>query len=910
MAETASKKTESPESPGSADGRRLLLMDGHSLAYRAFFALPAENFSTTTGQQTNAVYGFTSMLSNTLRDEAPTHFAVAFDVSRKTWRSEEYEEYKANRSKTPDEFRGQVELIGELLDAMRVKRFAIDGFEADDVIATLATQAAADGFEVLIVTGDRDAFQLVSDRVTVLYPTKGVSELTRFTPEKVREKYGLSPEQYPDFAALRGDPSDNLPGIPGVGEKTATKWIHQFGSFAELVERVDEVKGKAGQNLREHLESVKRNRRLTEMVRDVELPCGPAELERVPYDQEAVRGILDALEFRHANFRDRLFAADPGAAAEQAAEPAAGVEVEGRVLESGGLAVWLAEHGGSPLGLVCVDDWKLGAGRVHEIALASAAGPACWFEPTGLSEQDEREFARWCADAGRPKVLHNAKAVLRVFAEHGWSVAGVSMDTALAAYLVQPGRRSFALDALTTEFLGRELPQPASADGQLALGAEEEAQADALMGQARAVLDLGAAFNERLPEVGAAELLHDMELPTSALLARMERAGIAADVQWLRSLEQQFADAVQEAVRQAHASVGHEFNLGSPKQLQEVLFGELGLPKTKKTKTGYTTDADALAWLAAQTEHDLPVLMLRYREQAKLRTTVEGLIKTVAEDGRIHTTFSQTVAATGRLSSTDPNLQNVPVRTDEGRAIRRAFVVGEGYEALMTADYSQIELRVMAHLSQDKGLIEAFTSGEDLHTTVASQVFGVPAAQVDPEMRRKIKAMSYGLAYGLSAFGLSQQLGVGTDEARKLMDTFFERFGGVRDYLHHVVEEARAVGYTQTMLGRRRYLPDLNSDNRQRREMAERMALNAPIQGTAADIVKLAMLRVDEALTAEGLSSRLLLQVHDEIVLEIAPGEREKTEELVRREMAGAVRLSAPLDVSVGVGADWESAAH
>jgi DNA polymerase-1 len=507
-------------------------------------------------------------------------------------------------------------------------------------------------------------------------------------------------------------------------------------------------------------------------------------------------------------------------------------------------------------------------------------------------------------------VVHGAKTVRRAFAEHGWSLAGVSMDTALAAYLVQPGRRSFALDALSVEFLGRELEQAADDGGQLAFGADDAAEAESLMRAARAILDLGEVFGTRLEEVGAKELLADLELPTSALLARMERAGIAADRAWLERLEQQFAAATQQAVAEAHASVGHEFNLGSPKQLQEVFFGELGLPKTKRTKTGYTTDADALAWLATQTEHELPVIMLRHREQARLRTTVEGLIKTIASDGRIHTTFQQTVAATGRLSSTDPNLQNIPVRTDEGRAIRRGFVVGEGFESLMTADYSQIELRVMAHLSQDAGLIEAFTSGEDLHDTVASQVFSVPRDGVDAEMRRKIKAMSYGLAYGLSAFGLSQQLGISAEEARGLMDTYFERFGGVREYLRQAVEEARAIGYTQTMLGRRRYLPDLTSSNRQRREMAERMALNAPIQGTAADIVKIAMMRVDEALTRESLSSRILLQVHDEIVLEIAPGEREPVAELVRREMAGAVRLRAPLDVSVGVGDTWESAAH
>ncbi|MFF8692226.1 DNA polymerase I [Streptomyces sp. NPDC015144] len=903
MAETASKKT--------ADNRpRLLLMDGHSLAYRAFFALPAENFTTGSGQPTNAVYGFASMLANTLRDEAPTHFAVAFDVSRKTWRSEEFPEYKANRSKTPDEFRGQVELIGELLDAMHVDRFAVDGFEADDVIATLATQAEAAGFEVLIVTGDRDSFQLITDNVTVLYPTKGVSELTRFTPAKVEEKYGLSPRQYPDFAALRGDPSDNLPGIPGVGEKTAAKWINQFGSFDELVERAEEVKGKAGQNFRDHLDAVRLNRRLTEMVRDVELPKTPQDLERAPYDRTAVAGVLEVLEIRNPSLRERLLAVDPGAAEDEAPAPAAGVELDGVVLGAGELAGWLDEHGGQPLGVATVDAWALGSGSVTEIALAAADGPAAWFDPARLDEGDERAFAAWIAAADRPKVMHNAKAAMRVFPEHGWSVDGVTMDTALAAYLVKPGRRSFALDALTVEYLGRELAPAAAADGQLAFGADDRAEAEALMAQARAVLDLGEAFTTRLVEVGADKLLREMELPTSALLARLERHGIAADRAHLEGMEQQFAGAVQQAVKEAHAAVGHEFNLGSPKQLQEVLFGELGLPKTKKTKTGYTTDADALAWLAAQTEHELPVIMLRHREQAKLRVTVEGLIKTVAPDGRIHTTFNQTVAATGRLSSTDPNLQNIPVRTDEGRAIRRGFVVGDGFETLMTADYSQIELRVMAHLSEDAGLIEAFTSGEDLHTTVASQVFGVDKSAVDPEMRRKIKAMSYGLAYGLSAFGLSQQLNIEPAEARGLMDTYFERFGGVRDYLHRVVEEARSTGYTETVFGRRRYLPDLNSDNRQRREMAERMALNAPIQGTAADIVKVAMLQVDRALTGAGLKSRMLLQVHDEIVLEIAGGERERVEEIVRHEMSTAVRLRAPLDVSVGVGTDWESAAH
>ncbi|MGW4276081.1 DNA polymerase I [Streptomyces seoulensis] len=908
MAETASKKT---DKTSGGTRPRLMLMDGHSLAYRAFFALPAENFTTATGQPTNAIYGFASMLANTLRDEAPTHFAVAFDVSRKTWRSEEFTEYKANRSKTPDEFKGQVQLIGELLDAMRAERFAVEGFEADDIIATLATRAEAEGFEVLIVTGDRDSFQLVSEHTTVLYPTKGVSELTRYTPEKVVEKYGLTPAQYPDFAALRGDPSDNLPGIPGVGEKTAAKWINQFGSFAELVERVEEVKGKAGQNLRDHLESVKLNRRLTELERAVELPKTVTDLARTAYDRKAVATLLDSLEIRNPSLRERLFAVDPGAEEAEATPIAAdGVELDGTVLGTGELAPWLAGHGTDTLGVATVDAWALGAGSVAEVALAAADGAAAWFDPAQLDEADESAFAAWLADADRAKVFHDAKGAMRVMAEHGWRVAGVRMDTALAAYLVKPGRRSFALDALSLEYLHRELAPAAAADGQLAFGADEAAEAEMLMIQARSILDLGEVFEGRLDEVGAADLLRDMELPTSALLARMERHGIAADRAHLEAMEQMFAGAVQQAVKEAHAAAGHEFNLGSPKQLQEVLFGELALPKTKKTKTGYTTDADALAWLAAQTDNELPVIMLRHREQAKLRVTVEGLIKTIAADGRIHTTFNQTVAATGRLSSTEPNLQNIPVRTDEGRAIRRGFVVGEGFESLMTADYSQIELRVMAHLSEDEGLIEAFTSGEDLHTTAASQVFGVDRSAVDAEMRRKIKAMSYGLAYGLSAFGLSQQLNIEAAEARALMDAYFERFGGVRDYLRRAVDEARATGYTATLFGRRRYLPDLNSDNRQRREAAERMALNAPIQGTAADIVKIAMLNVDRALREAGLKSRMLLQVHDEIVLEIAPGERAATEEIVRREMSGAVTLRAPLDVSVGVGRDWESAAH
>ncbi|WP_436773800.1 DNA polymerase I [Yinghuangia sp. YIM S09857] len=921
--------TDAPQAPvrsASASRPRLLLLDGHSLAYRAFYALKEAAMSTATGQPTQAVYGFTSMLANVLRDEAPTHLGVAFDVSRQSFRTERFPDYKANRSATPDEFKGQVELIVEVLEAMGIRTMRVEGFEADDVIATVSTRAADEGFEVLILTGDRDSLQLVTPDITVLYPMMGVSKLHRFTPDAVEEKYQLTPQQYPDFAALRGDPSDNLPGIPGVGEKTAAKWIREFGSFQELVERADEVKGKAGQNLRDHLEAVRLNRELTELVRDVPVEVEPDDLERKAFDRSAVERVLDSLEFRNDNFRDRLWAVDPGAAAAQGGEEVAvedGFTLEAAVLETGAVADWLAEHasGAGRTGLAVEGTWGRGTGAVTGLALAGADGSAAYLDPLVLDEADDAALAAWLADPDRAKAVHDAKGPMLALRAQGWELAGVTSDTALGAYLVLPGQRSFALETLTHRFLGRELKvDEATANGQLSLdmsGEDEEdtAKGEALMLAAHAVVEVADALDEQLESRGALKLLRDMELPLMTVLARMERVGIAADRDYLDKLEAQFGAAVKQATELAHEAVGREFNLGSPKQLQEILFGEMNLPKTKKIKTGYTTDADALVWLATQPgipapAQDLLTALLRHRDQTKLKVTVEGLVKTVTDDGRIHTTFHQTVAATGRLSSSDPNLQNIPIRTDEGRLIRRSFVVGEGFEGLLTADYSQIELRIMAHLSGDEALIEAFTSGEDLHNTVASAVFGVPTSAVDAEMRRKIKAMSYGLAYGLSAFGLSQQLDITPEEARKLMATYFERFGGVRDYLRAVVDEARQTGYTETVFGRRRYLPDLTSDNRQRREMAERMALNAPIQGSAADIVKVAMLGVDKALRDGEFASRILLQVHDELVLEIAPGERAAVEELVRREMAGAYPLRAPLDVSVGFGATWEDAGH
>ena len=753
-----------------------------------------------------------------------------------------------------------------------------------------------------------------------------MSDLARVDPAEVDKRYGLTPAQYPDFAALRGDPSDNLPNIPGVGEKTAAKWVREFGSLAELTDRVDEVKGKARDALRTNLANVLLNRQLTELVRDVPLDSIPAELEVRPWDRDAVHRLFDELEFRV--LRERLFATL------QSAEPEAesGFDVQGGVIAAGALGGWLAEHArdGRRVGVA----FSGVAGGITErdlTGIALAAGEptiearadgapagvpvAGYVDVRLLTPEDEAALGAWLADPAVPKASHDVKAVLHALRGRGWTLGGLSSDTALAAYLARPGQRSFDLADLALRYLRRELAmEGAEEDGQLSLlGGEEEADrdhADAEMVSASAIAELADALGAELAEKEQTRLLIELEQPLAFVLADLEAAGIAVDREQLSALEAEFADQVKQAAHEAYAVIGKEINLGSPKQLQVVLFDELSMPKTKRTKTGYTTDADALQSLYEQTEHPFLMHLLQHRDATRLKVTVDGLLKSIAADGRIHTTYSQTIAATGRLSSTDPNLQNVPIRTAAGRRIRETFVVGAGYAELMTADYSQIEMRIMAHLSEDAALIEAFNSKRDFHSETASRVFGVAADEVTPEQRAKIKAMNYGLAYGLSAFGLSGQLRISTEEARGLMDGYFETFGGVRDYLRSVVDVARKDGYTATMLGRRRYLPDLTSDNRQRREMAERMALNAPIQGSAADIIKVAMLGVHSALTAEGLRSRVLLQVHDELVLEVAEGERAAVETLVRREMGAAESLSVPLEVSVGYGRSWDDAAH
>ncbi|GIG24318.1 DNA polymerase I [Cellulomonas denverensis] len=883
------------------------------MAYRAFFALPVENFATVTGQPTNAVFGFASMLANLLRDEEPTHVAVAFDLGRVTFRTERYPEYKATRDASPEPFRGQVDVIRTLLDAMHIPVLTKPDYEADDILATLSRQGANAGMQVLVCTGDRDALQVVTEDVTVLYPVRGVSELARMTPEAVEAKYGVPPARYPDIAALVGESSDNLPGVPGVGPKTAAKWVTAYDGLDGVVAHAGDIKGKAGESLRANLDQVVLNRELNRLVDDLELPLGPEDLIRRPWDRPAVLELLEELEFR-GQLRERLLAVAPGddgGPAGPVDEPLGSAGPELVTPADGGLAQWLATHAGQRTGVDVQGSHAPAGGDAWGIAL-SAGGEAVAYDLLRIDPADESALTAWLADEAQPKVVHAAKEAWHALISRGMTLSGVVFDTELGAYLCQPERRGYDLADLAMAYLHRELT-PAEKDepqGALDLGLDGNQEHERGAIRAAAVLDLAEVLQRELDDRGATHLLADVELPLERVLAGMEHVGIAVDTGYLGELEQQYDAVVQRAAGEAYDAIGREVNLGSPKQLQEVLFEQLDMPKTKKTKTGYTTDAAALADLFTKTQHPFLAALLAHRDAIKLRQTVEGLLRSVAPDGRIHTTFQQTIAATGRLSSTDPNLQNIPIRTEAGRQIRRAFVVGEGYETLLTADYSQIEMRIMAHLSGDEGLIEAFRGGEDLHSYVGSRVFGVPTDQVTSAQRSKIKAMSYGLAYGLSSFGLSQQLNIAVGEAAALMEDYFHRFGGVRDYLGTVAQEARGVGYTATILGRRRYLPDLTSDNRIRRESAERMALNAPIQGSAADIIKLAMLGVQRELTEQKLASRMLLQVHDELVLEVAPGERDAVEALVREQMGSAYQLDVPLDVSVGVGDSWHSAGH
>jgi len=874
----------------------LLVVDGHSLAFRAFFALPVENFTTKDGQHTNGIYGFLSMFVNLLKAEKPTHVAVAFDTSRQSFRTREYAEYKANRAETPKEFQGQIPLLQDCLRAMNITVLQKEDIEADDILATLATRGADAGYNVLVCSGDRDTIQLVDERTTLLYPSvQGVSQLKRYDPETVRERYGVPPEQYPDIAALVGETSDNLPGVPKVGEKTAVKWLTQFGSLDELLENADRVTGVVGNNLREHLDDVKRNRALNRLLRDVELPVAPDDLAVTAIDAQEVRDIFARLEFR--TLLPRVFEAlggeEPVASAPTVAVPGAAE------LEPGALAAWLASGSGEvAITVVPV------AGTPSSASIPARLGFARESDVVETSWTDESvaHLAPWFS-SDSPKVFADAKPQVKMLRRAGLAVGGVTFDTALAGWLLRPSFPDKTLADLVDRYLGERLPE---ADPTQLIPETEGATPGQL---SWFTLRVATALRAELPDA-LAGVLRDIELPTLDALVDMELDGVAVSHDTLAGFSAELGARADAIATDAFATIGREVNLGSPKQLQEVLFEELGLPKTRKTKTGYSTDAAVLADLQETNPHPFLGLLLQHREATKLRQIIESLDAAIGADGRIHTTYVQTGSQTGRLSSTDPNLQNIPIRTDDSRRIRSAFVVGDGYETLLTADYSQIEMRIMAHLSEDPGLIEAFNSGEDLHRFVGARVFGVDPADVTPQMRTKVKAMSYGLVYGLSAFGLSKQLRIEQAEAKQLMMEYFARFGAVRDYLRASVEKARIDGYTETIFGRRRPFPDLTSPNRVLRENAERAALNAPIQGSAADIMKIALFRIHQDLRDSDLRSRVLLQIHDELVVEVAPGEWEQAETIVRARMADAATLSVPLDVEVGRGGDWNQAGH
>ena len=877
----------------------LMVIDGHSLAFRAFYALPVDSFQAPDGQHTNAIHGFISMFLGLLKKEEPTHVAVAFDVSRFSFRTRVYPDYKATRGETPSEFIGQVPLLQEALHAMGVPTITKEDYEADDILATLATRGATAGMDVLVVSGDRDTLQLVNDRVTVLYPSaRGVAELKRYTPAAVIERYGVLPHQYPEIAALVGETSDNLVGVDKVGEKTAVKWIQQYGSLDNLLAHVDEITGVVGQNLRDQTDRVLRNRQLNHLLTDMDVGVSLESLARQPIDVSAVREVFTRLAFK--SLTERVVALAGGDPEPESASPVARPVVElpdERLLVDEELRHWLSLNKATPLGLSV----RVQGDSITECGVASAT------EAIRVPViNDGRDHLPLVAALGDPVfsfVSYGAKNLVKALVRQWALVPRLAGDPSLIRWIQNPSRKSDSLESLVGEALGIEIPSP-RADQLLP---ETDAVGTAV--EAWLVLRAWAGVSGDL-DPGSAAVVADIELPLLTILARMEMEGIAVDTSALAALEERLAATVREREAEAFGIIGHEVNLGSPKQLQTVLFEELGMPKTRATKTGFSTDASALQDLQESNPHPFLDALLAHRDATKLRQIIEGLRSAVASDGRVHTTFDQMGTSTGRLSSLDPNVQNIPIRTEIGREIRACFVAGAGSEGLFTADYSQIEMRIMAHLSGDEALIQAFHEGEDLHRFVGARIFEVAPEDVTALMRTKVKAMSYGLAYGLSAFGLAKQLRIPSSEAKQLMTEYFRRFGQVRDYLTTVVAEAKVKGYTETIFGRRRPFPDLASPNRIVREAAERAALNAPIQGTAADIIKRAMIAIDRELEEKNMNSRMVLQVHDELVFELAPGERETLEKLVVSKMGSAAELAVPLDVQVGFGANWDHAAH
>jgi len=876
----------------------LLLIDGHSLAFRAFYALSPDSFKTPQGQHTNAVHGFISMMLNILANEKPSHLAVAFDLSRSSFRTEQYPEYKGTRGETPPEFNGQTELLREALEAMNIITLSRDNYEADDIIASLADQGAAKGYRVLIVSGDRDTFQLIQDDVTILYPVKGVMNLARMNDEAVLEKYGIHAKQYPDLAALVGETSDNLPGIPGVGPKTAAKWLQQYGDLQAILKAASEIPGKVGESLREHQELAVRNRRLNHLVRDLDVGFGFDDFTLKPVDEKAVRDTFAKLHFR--SLLERVF---KGLGVVRSTEQ---VESDSVVEDSPAEVVQIDLNVPKPAKASPELLEKMAKAKEPIAILASyndsgVAGLSLATEKA-RSYFDFKEFGKQLKEllaSDKSKIVFDSKKLERTLLQERKSISAIVDDPMLMAYIENPLRRAFGLEDLIGEFLG------------LTFESTEAVESGADVTElCWLMIPLTNKLEALLKETKQEQVYRTIELPSAHALAKMESTGISIDERVLDKLIRELDKEIKSLEKQCFELIGKEINLASPKQLQAVLFEDLGMQGTSKVKTGFSTNAEALTTLFEQTGHPFLEKLLQHREVTKIRQIVETIGKTITADGRIHTTYVQTGTSTGRLSSENPNLQNIPVRSERGRLIRDAFVVGEGFETLLTADYSQIEMRILAHLSQDSGLIEAFRSGEDLHRFVGARIYGVKPEEVTSAMRAKVKAMSYGLVYGLSEYGLAKQLRISNADAKQLMNDYFARFGGVRGYLSKVVDDAKINQHTTTIYGRRRPFDDLNSKIFTIRENARRAALNAPIQGTAADIMKLAMIRVDELLVKAKVKSRILLQVHDELVLEVAKGELEQVKAIVTEGMTEVAKLDVPLEVNIGIGKSWDEAAH
>jgi DNA polymerase-1 len=868
--------------------KRLFLLDGHSLSYRAFFALPSD-LATTSGQVTNAVYGFTSMLIKLLTEEKPDRIAVAFDKGPPVERLAMYAEYKAGRTETPDEFREQLGLIREVLETLAVPIVEIEGHEADDAIATLAVRACREGMEAVIVTADRDFFQLVRPGIRVMFNRRGISDIVDYDRAAVEARFGLPPEKYLDYVALKGDPSDNIPGVPGVGEKTASRLIQEHGSIEGVLEHVEELTPKLSAAIAQAGRQLILNKELARLRTDIDLPVDPDACVLGDRDDDAVRRLFNSLEFRTLLERLEEAGVARGAAQTQ--------DLDLARMTAGELGSLLDED--APAAVVL----EVGAGGPAGVALSRGQGRAVH---VGLDGDMPDVLKRWLADPERRKWVHDAKEVQTAALRLGVELRGVAFDTLLAGYLLDPAEASYPLAALSEKYLGVDLLSRAAAvsadEGQLPL--EEAWRTPAAEAAATALL--APTMAERVDRSGVRKLLEDVELPLARVLARMQAAGVTVDVPYLEELSESIGDRMRAAEEEIYTHAGGEFNLNSPPQLRVVLYDRLGLRPTKRTKTGYSTDADTLEKL--RDEHPIVDALLRYRELSKLKSTyLDALPPLVSpEDGRIHTTFNQVGAATGRLSSVNPNLQNIPIRGETGRQVRKAFVAGPGH-TLVVADYSQIELRVLAHLSGDEALAEAFASDTDIHAATAGKVFGLPPEQVDAELRRRAKVVNYGLAYGMNAYGLASRLGIPPDEAQEFIDAYFAGFPRIKEFLDRQVARAAADGFTATILGRRRYLPELQSPNPRIRDLGRRMALNAPIQGSAADVMKLAMIRVDTAL--DTLPATMVLTVHDELVFEAEADAAERVAEAARKEMESAFELSVPLRVDVGTGRDWSSAA-